>query len=128
MSARVWTREELDRVHPLPEGWEWNTGKSVFRVWVEALNESGDCITIDENGDLMWRGLEYLPADLVLPVILASKGLDSFAELADAMDGVAAEHRRRSAASEDVHERTGELCVSIAYAHCARVTRAGRAS
>jgi hypothetical protein len=23
MSARVWTREELDRLHPLPEGWEW---------------------------------------------------------------------------------------------------------
>jgi hypothetical protein len=91
MSARVWTREELDRVHPLPKGdmdgfgprppWFWRvdpTGPVAFsvchsvdgEVWVDAAGR-----LCSSDGDPPWP--------VALAVILASQGLDSREAMAD---------------------------------------------
>ncbi len=123
MNTRQWTVEELTSVHPLPDGWTWNTGKSVFRVWVEALNESGDCITVDENGDLMWRGLEYIPAALVLPVILASQGLDSREAIGVALEARARKHL--SDPAESPGDRHAGVVLSVGLRLAASMVKRG---
>lgn len=88
MTARVWTREELDRMHPLHEGWAWRQAKD-GRWYAIALYDSpgweaGDVVEVldgqvrrDDAGDDWWPA----PVDVALAVILASKGLDSLAEM-----------------------------------------------
>jgi hypothetical protein len=91
MSARVWTREELDRVHPLPEGWAW-------RLWDgEPMACSGE-LEIFADGDEVWgqgRGanMTALPSAVCIAVILASQGLDSREAMAAEMDSAADEDR-----------------------------------
>jgi hypothetical protein len=87
MTARVWTLEELDRVHPLPEGWAW-------RLWDgEPMACSGE-LEIFADGDEVWgqgRGanMTALPSAVCIAVILASQGLDSREAIADALAGFA---------------------------------------
>lgn len=88
MSARVWTVDELNRVHPLPDGWVWrldhdgliaaqgpiNDARFVSVVWVGAacrLAVSHGCIP---------------PADVALAVILASRGWNSHEAMAAELD------------------------------------------
>jgi hypothetical protein len=102
MTARVWTREELDRVHPLPEGWAWHWD-TTDEHW-EALTFSG---YFDEDGERVADGWCYVENDIpyndggtvqvVLAVILASKGLDSFDAMARAMETAANDNARRAA-------------------------------
>jgi hypothetical protein len=70
MSARVWTREELDRVHPLPDGWRWEQGTAAR--W-HAIDDSEARCFIWQWGGIGTDG--DVPADVALAVILASKGV-----------------------------------------------------
>jgi hypothetical protein len=102
MSARIWTREELDRVHPLP-GWRWHQspfgGWHAVAVTDEAEWDSGDVVDIvcgavrcrSENGD---TGLP--PCHVALAVILASQGLDSREAMADACGEQVRDNRHRA--------------------------------
>jgi hypothetical protein len=89
MTARVWTREDLDRVHPLPDGWEWDADPSVG--WY-ALHRSGS-VCVDDSGDVLalFNGTERFdsPAVVCLAVILASQGMDSREAMATALDVLA---------------------------------------
>ncbi len=83
MTARQWTREELDRVHPLPEGWAW-------RLWEgEPMACSGTLEVFADGSEVWGQGRESnmtsLPVDVCLAVILASRGMDSLGAMADAM-------------------------------------------
>ena len=86
--ARIWTIEELTRVHPLPEGWAWelwDDGKIPVAVargvrrWVTIGD--GRVVCADDDGPLF-----HPLAAVVEAVTLASKGLDSLAEMAAALD------------------------------------------
>lgn len=115
MTARVWTIEELDRVHPLPDGWSWvgrgggqwlavrtgydgDAGPGDWHIWVD------ECDTFCSMFYYYPRGASEpydAPTDVALPVLLASKGLDSLGEMADALEGerVKAEQATCDAAS-----------------------------
>lgn len=102
IETREWTREELDRVHPLPEGWAWarRLNGSWFarhfangarcEVWVSA----GSLIAA-VYGAAEPESIDP-PVDVALPVILASKGLDSLGEMADEMALEAAKAKERA--------------------------------
>jgi hypothetical protein len=110
--TRQWTIEELDRVHPLRDGWSWDvafgappvarygTGIGSLAVYVDdgelvsekMLPPTGErfecmfgCKAANEG-----TSHEPPPADITLAVILASKGLDS-------REAMAAEVERESA-------------------------------
>lgn len=89
MTARVWTREELDRVHKMRGGWEWVHDSE--RQWhAMRVGRDGDWhVWVDECDTVcsMWLAGAYdPPADVALAVILASKGLDSYEAMAAAME------------------------------------------
>ena len=88
--ARIWTIEELTRVHPLPDGWTWAAERvtAVRGDWEVWLDDEGElCSWYEPDGGSMLRCDP--PADVALAVILASKGLDSLAAMADALDKMA---------------------------------------
>lgn len=98
MSARVWTREELDRVHPLPGDWEWMrdgaTTVGGVPMWSAVIldddygeTEVSSIICVDQEGRLHCElgSDDTHTADVALAVILTSKGLDS----SDAMTAAA---------------------------------------
>jgi hypothetical protein len=134
MSARVWTREELDRVHPLPDGWTWARelddplfARGPYGSSVSVCRESGDVVSViyDEQG----RFNHFPPALVALAVILASQGLDSREAMADALD------RRAVAADRDAdvsgRHRDGEAdsagyaCEAQALRYAAAMLRRG---
>lgn len=88
MTARVWAREELDRVHPLPAGYAWV--RSDDGTWTAVLADDRgtwvDHVTVraDEHGvgRLVFAGVEPRE-DVALPVILVNMGLDSLGAMAD---------------------------------------------
>jgi hypothetical protein len=115
--ARQWTREELDRVHPLPDGWAWRQrpngswcatyAASGVRcdVWVSA----GSLIAMVEGAT---EPLNFdPPINVALPVILASKGLDSLGAMAAAMDTEG--------------DLNGSSWAKVAYRWCAAMLRRG---
>jgi hypothetical protein len=93
VSARVWTRAELDRVHPLPGGWEWSVCRDGSAA---AIYFRGGIIQVDDDGDLVGRDTEYLPSAVCLAVILASQGLDSREAMAAEFDRRAKDNRARA--------------------------------
>lgn len=104
MSARVWTREELDRVHPFSderkrEGWVW----AMLGGGHWCARNRSDYVWVDARGVLVTKCTEFVPAgvfappaDVALAVILASNGLDSREAMAAAMDSMASKAGRRS--------------------------------
>jgi hypothetical protein len=90
MTSRQWTREDLDRVHPLPDGWTWE--QDYVGEWCAAnrtTKRRPGLVRLTDDGRLD-GGVklgpdELIPADVALAVILASQGLDSLAALADAV-------------------------------------------
>jgi hypothetical protein len=101
VSARVWTREELDSVHTLPEAdddddrsWRWRLEADGCHVAV-GWHDDHDGV---EGEHLVWVGKggwlrsvcgDYEvppPATVALAVILASQGLDSREAMATEMD------------------------------------------
>jgi hypothetical protein len=84
MSARVWTREELDRVHPLQSGWTWDQDRA---GWT-ALDSAGSAVWVDSHGRVRiesprstkWaaEGVEegIAPKSVTLAVILVNMGRD----------------------------------------------------
>jgi hypothetical protein len=88
---RVWTVEELDLVHPLPDGWSW---KYECDSWWAVLGDEDDaerasCFIWTDDRDRFGSaagtlGCHDAPADVALAVILASKGLDSMDAMARA--------------------------------------------
>lgn len=89
MTARVWTRKELDRVHQLPEGWAWELWGGSKQVAITA--DRSQWATV-RDGHL--QSTDLCPdADVSLAVILASKGLDS-------LGAMAAELERRAVAAD----------------------------
>jgi hypothetical protein len=118
MTTRQWTKEELDRAHPLV-GWAW------------AYRANGSwCARNEENGrrrDVWVSGVGHLvaecsvpmgmpysidpPSDIALAVILASKGLDSLAAMARSLDDFAA-FVRKDADSSRLHVKA--TCVAQA--------------
>jgi hypothetical protein len=93
MTARQWTREALDAAHPLPEWWEWaqrpngswlarNRYKgAVSDVWVSSGTLVAECsLPMAEPYAI------NPPLDVALPVILASRGMDSLGAMAAEME------------------------------------------
>lgn len=116
MTARVWTVEELDWVHKLPDGWAWEIHGGKPRAMAAAPDPPIDCtgdwhVWVDDLGELASQAIgprcyregetDHVdpPADVALAVILASKGLDSLGAMADAME-------REAAASDGANART----------------------
>ncbi len=92
-TKREWTKEELDRVWPLPEGWVW--ARVAFRedegwVWCAQLDWRNDSVWVSE-GVVGFIG-EETPVEATLAVCMVALGLDSFAAIADAMVDRAVAH------------------------------------
>lgn len=90
-TKREWTKDELDKVWPLPEGWVW--ARIAFR------EDEGWCAELDCRNDSVWvsEGVvgiigEETPLEVTLAVCMVALGLDSFATIADAMDDRAVAH------------------------------------
>jgi hypothetical protein len=86
VTARVWTKAELDGTHGLPtKAWSWAFDEQVGWHVRGPLNTT---ICIDHCGDVvaLAGGTDRFdpPADVALAVILASKGLDSMEAMARA--------------------------------------------
>jgi hypothetical protein len=88
MTSRQWTREELDRVHPLPDGWEWAEilePNICDQRWCAVYGDDDPGrVSVTVEGFVEVDG-EDVPVAVALAVILASQGLDSLAAMADAM-------------------------------------------
>ncbi len=103
MSARIWTREELDRVHPLPDGWGWKRD-ALTGSWVAvALDdgdewEAGDTVGICGGAVHLETASDFdpPPAHVALAVILASQGLDSREAMAAEFERRAKDNRARA--------------------------------
>jgi hypothetical protein len=99
MTARVWTVEELDRVHPLPRGWHWRIedgGVDDGDGYHLTAVDPSDHDPFNDDDAEVWvldGGLEStrasIPTDVALPVILASKGLDSREAMAAEIESAA---------------------------------------
>lgn len=91
--TRQWTIEELDRVHPLPDGWVWrmNNRTPCAEATVSSDTwDAGDLVMIYGEGTGLGACVQRVdrdcdvwpaPVDIALAVLLASKGLDSTAHL-----------------------------------------------
>jgi hypothetical protein len=98
VTARVWDVDELDRVHPLPEGWRWTYDHDVDDGLWHAEHEDGRRFVsayVAATGDVY---VEVFPSGkapraVVDAVILASQGWDSFEHIARHFDGVAKFHK-----------------------------------
>lgn len=91
--TRVWTKEELDKVWPLPDGWVW--ARDMFdedegRVWIAELIDSIDAVWVSE-GVVGFTG-DGPPVEVTLAVCMVSLGFDSPAWIADALERRAADH------------------------------------
>jgi hypothetical protein len=95
MTTRTWTREELDRVHPLPEGcsWRFTYGGELAVVFtdadgefVEVMFEGGQVLASVAHGQPYG---EDIHEGIALPLILASQGLDSREAMAKRLDELA---------------------------------------
>lgn len=106
--SRIWTLKELDDMHSLPEGWTWADDPSVG--W-HARYPGGYTVCIDASDDVvaLHDGTRHFepPARVALAVILASKGLDSLAAMADELDRLRVVELDRIAplAAKGRHER-----------------------
>ena len=118
MSARVWTVEELDQVHPLPDGWRWVEEDFAWTATWHGLTGVG----VEASGHM--AGMDGAPRDVVLAVILASKGLDSNEALADALDDAT-----RAVRFENVYGDPTEVAgldgEAAAFEHAAELIRRG---
>lgn len=108
MSARVWTKEELDRVHPLHDGFEWridDDGQPFAAIvrpggrWYFACGWQGRCFLV------RW---EPTPVEVVLAVALAIKGLDSYQAMAAAMGELAHRAEMKAERSRPCSEAEAE--------------------
>jgi hypothetical protein len=97
MSDRVWTIEELDRVHPL-DGWAWAFDDQVG--WYARTMHGNATVCIDLQGEVLalWGGTEKISPhrNVALAVILVSKGQDSMKAMADKLADVAKDNRARA--------------------------------
>jgi hypothetical protein len=131
VTARVWTVEELDRVHPLPEGWRWLTDDDGETWMAIADNEMQEpaCFVWDD-GSLGCD--EGVPLPVALAVILASQGRDSFKAMAAALDVEAENHLAwagrvtPTGALNTADQMRESAAVCDAYAHAAEMLRRGR--
>jgi hypothetical protein len=83
MTDRIWTVEDLDRVHPIEdesdEGWTWKLDEDGRPF---AVNGDRARIMVDSLGRLCCDDIDGDNANVALAVILASKGLDSLEAMA----------------------------------------------
>ena len=94
MTARVWTCEELDRVHPLPEGWTWEWWERE-QAWAICRAVGGGWMYFDADGRPhtdVFAGDP--PREAVLALCLASKGLDSMEAMADEVERFSTLHEQ----------------------------------
>jgi hypothetical protein len=94
---REWTIEELDRVHPLPDGWAW-------RLWDGGPMACSGTLEISADGDEVW-----------------GQGREAMATV---LDGVA---REIEAGKTGQRAHDGALdCAAAATMRCAAIVRRGR--
>lgn len=100
MSAREWTAGELNRVHPLPEGWTWSVmlpGRFSKALVGPVAWRGASYVEVGVRGDLVVVNCSHdradVPADVLIAVGLVSKGLDSLEAMARALDVEARNHR-----------------------------------
>lgn len=137
--ARLWTSAELDRVHPLPDGWTWGyrpggaicarrelSGRYRHDVWVD-----GRCIRSTCSMPMADPYHEDPPADVALAVVLASKGLDSYGAMAAALEVEARNHREWAGPTTPTGQAntadamSESAAVADAYDHAAKMLRSG---
>lgn len=108
MTDRVWTLDKLAEVHPLPHGWAWGqTNANGVPTWCARLDDEDECEVscfVWPNGNTVNDAAEA-PIAVLLAVILASKGLDSFEAMADALDGKAKSARLAGLAAHKSSKR-----------------------
>lgn len=87
--SRVWTIEELDSVHPMPEPddetseWSWRIDPA---HGPEAVDEDGARVYVDSIGRLCCDDIDGGDRRVALAVILASMGMDSYEAMAAALE------------------------------------------
>jgi hypothetical protein len=126
-AARQWTREELDRVHPLPEAdgfhilyaWEWCVAGPHVSAREVDTSEPNE-VWVDGNGNLASSEGEP-PASVALAVILASRGMDSREAMAAAMDTVAERVKAAPIASEEMRGRAWQATAAAMMLRRGRV-------
>jgi hypothetical protein len=143
-ASRQWTREELDREHPLPEGeeegyewtWQWRILDGVACAF--GWYDDNDGISGEHQVwvDSRWKCLRSTcgdyevppPALVALAVILASQGLDSREAMADALQAHVDEDASRLADVGPEDRTTGLVLAARANAAAAIVAmlRRGR--
>jgi hypothetical protein len=109
MTARVWTIEELNRVHPLPEGWRWCLTLDKGKPFAMRKTVYAEVTIIDGRVEITVSPDDHpnVPDDVCLAVILASKGRDSFEHMANFVEGAAKSARDEANRSNDREEAIG---------------------
>jgi hypothetical protein len=135
-ASRQWTREELDAVHPLPDGWEWwecEDGRwSAFAYAGAEGGCHGDTVLVEDDTVCCRDGEDgkrYPPPwRVAVAVILASQGLDSREAMADALQVHVDEDASRLADVGPEDRTTGLVLAARANAAAAIVAmlRSGR--
>lgn len=122
MTARVWTVEELDRVHALPSDWWWEIHGNDPVACCEAFE-----ICADETevwGSSREAAMTSLHRDVALAVILASKGLDSLGAMAAEMDARALAYESTLPIADGAAKATVRAIIET-YRKCAEMLYRG---
>ena len=137
MSARVWTRDELNRVWPLPDGWAWVeslTHEASQKVWMAFRDLADGCDEVfavngylyqTRRGDGYYNPHAYFHVSVTMPVILASLGLDSPAAIAAVLDTEAHNHRESRERHGYRPDPTDATLAEDIYTHAAEMLRRG---
>jgi hypothetical protein len=133
MTPRVWTKKELDIVHPL-DGWTWVDDGVVYRrgqatqLWAAERIDEDDAVSrvaVLHTDDSLYCDADATPVDVILAVILVSKGRDSMKTISQEMDA------RADAAHDRVRRLSGDMCCvaegeATAYEDAAATLRRGK--
>jgi hypothetical protein len=90
VSARVWTREKLNEVHPLPDpdGWEWIPDPGVRGGWFAASGD-GRVVCVLMDGRIRFGNMDDVPDSVALAVLHMARGHDSLESMAIEVDRIA---------------------------------------
>lgn len=116
MNERVWTRDELDDVWPLPDGWVWAWDGWTWRA------ESSGFVAAWVDGNIDCHG--GVPIEVVLAVASVALGFDSREKIAGALEKSGDLEERIGKAAGGTSIVTGMARCAEAY-RCAAVVRRG---
>ena len=122
VTDRVWTKEELERVWPLPDGWTWTRDMGWMAIW-----KGGGLVGVDASGHLLASFTSGIPLAVSLAVVSVALGLDSREDIAAAIVKSGDIEERIGKAAGGTSIITGMARAAEAY-RCAEMVRRGRVS